>query len=155
ALGLLDQTLGELERLPPGAERWNAFSDAELIRGMALYAVRKRDASDDAFRAVLRVDSRHLMSAEGFSPFFRQRFEKLRRELARRRNSGLPVTSPPPRASGGGDVFLVGPPPPPPELPAGSSQPPAGKPDAFSSPRRISLRGDTAVRIDLGFEQSV
>src|SRR5262249_38714797 len=99
ALGLLDQTLGELERLPPGSERWNAFSDAQLIRGMALYAVRKRDASDDAFRAVLRVDSRHVMSAEGFSPFFRQRFEKLRRELARARKYRLSVQSTPSGAS--------------------------------------------------------
>src|SRR5262249_40490414 len=143
ALGLLDQTLGELERLPPGAERWNAFSDAELIRGMALYAVRKRDASDDAFRAVLRVDSRHLMSAEGFSLSFLQRSERLRGGLPRPGRCRLTVQSPPPGAGVWVDVFLVAPPPPSSELPAGSYHLLAGKRDALSSPRRISLRGDT------------
>src|SRR5262249_58070897 len=36
SLALLDQTVAELERLPPGPERWGIFADAQLIRGMTL-----------------------------------------------------------------------------------------------------------------------
>src|SRR5215467_10699295 len=49
SLALLDQTLAELERLPPGPERAKTFGEAQLIRGMTLSAQRRRDASDDAF----------------------------------------------------------------------------------------------------------
>jgi hypothetical protein len=70
SLALLDQTLAELERLPPGPDRAKTFGDAQLIRGMTLSAQRRRDASDDAFRAVLRVDPRHVMSPDAFSPTF-------------------------------------------------------------------------------------
>ena len=155
ALALLDQTLGELERIPPGTERWKAFSDAQLIRGMALHASRRREASDDAFRAVLRIDPRHVMSADGFSPLFRQRFEKLRKELARARKVRLTVQTTPSAAGVWVDGFLFGHAPLSAELPAGSYQLIVGKPEAFSFPHAIALRDDTQVRIDLAFEQAV
>jgi hypothetical protein len=155
ALALLEQTLGELERLPPGPERWKAFSDAQLIRGMALHASRRREASDDAFRAVLRIDPRHVMSADGFSPLFRQRFEKLRKELARAKKHRLAVQTTPSGAGVWVDGFLLGHAPLSSELPAGSYQVLAGKPEAFSFPHPIALRDDTALRIDLAFEQSI
>jgi hypothetical protein len=155
ALKLLDQALGELERLPPGAERWRTFSDAQLIRGMALYTSRRREASDDAFRAVLRIDPRHAMSADGFSPFFRQRFEKLRKELTRARKSRLSVQTTPSAAGVFVDGLPLGHAPLSVELPAGSYQVLVGKPEAFSFPHAVTLRDDTALRVDLAFEQSV
>ena len=155
ALKLLDQTLAELERLPPGSERWKTFSDAQLIRGMALYTSRRREASDDAFRAVLRIDPRHVMSADAFSPFYRQRFEKLRKELARARRYRLSVQTTPSAAGVFVDGALLGHTPASLELPAGSYQVLVGKPEAFSFPRPVALREDTALRVDLGFEQSV
>jgi len=108
SLALLDQTLAELERLPPGPERAKIFGDAQLIRGMTLSAQRRRDASDDAFRAVLRVDPRHVMSPDAFSPTFRQRFEKLRTELARARKARLSVQSQPTGATVYVDGFALG-----------------------------------------------
>ena len=75
---------------------------------MTLSAQRRRDASDDAFRAVLQVDPRHVMSADAFSPTFRQRFDKLRAELARARKVRLSVQSQPAGATVYVDGFALG-----------------------------------------------
>ena len=155
SLGLLDQTLAELERLPPGPERAKTFGDAQLIRGMALSAQRRRDASDDAFRAVLRVDPRHVMSPDAFSPTFRQRFEKLRAELARARKARLSVQSQPAGATVYVDGFALGHTPATVDLVPGTYQVLVGRPDAFSFPHVVQLREDTSLRIDLAFEQTI
>jgi hypothetical protein len=155
ALGVLDQALIELERLPPGNERWKTYADAQLIRGMALSTLRRREASDDAFRSVLRLEPKHVMSPDAFSPLFRQRFEKLRAELTRSRKVRLNVQSQP---SAGG-VFVDGIPlghtPVTLELPPGNYQVIVGKTDAFSFPHAVALRADSVLRVDLGFEQSI
>ncbi len=155
SLSLLEQTLAELERLPPGPERAKTFGDAQLIRGMTLSAQRRRDASDDAFRAVLRVDPRHVMSPDAFSPTFRQRFNKLRAELARARKLRLSVQSQPPGAAVYVDGFALGHTPATLELVPGTYQILVGRPDAFSFPHVMSLREDTSLRVDLAFEQTI
>jgi len=155
SLSLLDQTLAELERLPPGPERWKNFGDAQLIRGMALSAQRRREASDDAFRAVLRIDPRHVMSADAFSPSFRQRFDKLRAELTRARKLHLSVQSQPQGATVYVDGLALGHTPATLDLVPGSYQVLVGRPDAFSFPHPVQLREDTSLRIDLAFEQTV
>ncbi len=155
SLALLEQTLAELDRLPPGSERAKTFGDAQLIRGMALSAQRRRDASDDAFRAVLRVDPRHVMSPDAFSPTFRQRFDKLRAELARARKLRLSVQSQPPGATVYVDGFALGHTPATLELVPGGYQILVGRPDAFSFPHLVQLREDTSLRVDLAFEQTI
>jgi len=155
SLALLDQTLAELERLPPGSERAKTFGDAQLIRGMALSAQRRRDASDDAFRAVLRVDPRHVMSPDAFSPTFRQRFDKLRTELGRARKLRLSLQSQPPGATVFVDGFALGHTPATLELVPASYQVLVGRPDALSFPHVVQLREDTSLRIDLAFEQTI
>src|SRR5262249_30984887 len=132
SLALLDQTLAELERLPPGPERWKIFADAQLIRGMALSSMRRRDASDEAFRAVLRVDPLHVMSPDASSPTFRQRFDKLRNELARARKLRLSVQSQPAGATVYVDGLALGHTPATLELVPGTYQVLVGRPDAFS-----------------------
>ncbi len=155
SLALLDQTLVELERLPPGPERWKTFADAQLIRGMALSALRRRDASDDAFRAVLRVDPRHVMSPDAFSPTFRARFDKLRAELGRARKLRLSVQSQPPGASIYVDGLTLGHTPSAVDLVPGTYQLLVGRADAFSFPHLVQLREDTSLRVDLAFEQTI
>ena len=155
SLALLDQTLAELERLPPGPERAKTFGDAQLIRGMALSALRRRDAADDAFRAVLRVDPRHVMSPDAFSPTFRQRFDKLRAELARTRKVRLSVQSQPAGGTIYVDGFSLGQTPATLELVPGTYQVIVGRPDAFSFPHGVRLREDTSLRVDLAFEQTI
>ena len=155
SLALLDQTLAELERLPPGPERAKTFGEAQLIRGMTLSAQRRRDASDDAFRAVLRVDPRHVMSPDAFSPTFRQRFEKLRTELARARKFHLSVQSQPPGATVYVDGFALGHTPATLDLVPGTYQILVGRPEAFSFPHTVQLREDTSLRVDLAFEQTI
>ena len=122
---------------------------------MALYASRRREASDDAFRAVLRVDPRHVMSADAFSPLFRQRFEKLRKELARARKVPARRCRPPPRAR-----RLAGRVPTRTHRrsrPSSRGQLPAPRRQARSLllPAPLTLREDTLIRVDLAFEQTV
>lgn len=155
SLALLDQTLVELDRLPPGAERWKTFADAQLIRGMALNAQRRREASDDAFRAVLRVDPRHVMSPDAFSPTFRARFDRLRSELARARKLRLSVQSQPAGASVYVDGLAVGHTPATLDLVPGTYQLLVGRSDLFSFPHVVQLREDTSLRVDLAFEQTI
>ena len=155
SLALLDQTLAELERLPPGPERAKIFGDAQLIRGMTLSAQRRRDASDDAFRAVLRVDPKHVMSPDAFSPTFRQRFEKLRTELARARKARLSVQSQPAGATVYVDGFALGHSPATLDLVPGTYQVVVGRPDAYSFPHLVQLREDISLRVDLAFEQTI
>ena len=155
SLALLDQTLAELERLPPGPDRAKTFGEAQLIRGMALSTLRRRDASDDAFRAVLRVDPRHVMSPDAFSPTFRQRFEKLRTELARARKARLSVQSQPAGAAVYVDGFALGHTPSTLDLVPGTYQVVVGRPDAYSFPHVVQLREDTGLRVDLAFEQTI
>ncbi len=155
SLALLEQTLAELERLPPGPERWSTFGDAQLIRGMALNSQRRRDASDDAFRAVLRVDPRHVMSPDAFSPAFRQRFDKLRNELARARKVRLSVQSQPAGAAVYVDGRELGHTPAMLDLVPGTYQVFVGRPDAFSFPHVVQLREDSSLRVDLAFEQTI
>jgi hypothetical protein len=155
ALGVLDQALIELERLPPGNERWKTYADAQLIRGMAMSAVRRRESSDEAFRSVLRLDPKHVMSPDAFSPLFRQRFEKLRAELARSRKLRLNVQSQPSSAGVFVDGIPLGHTPTTLELPPGNYQVIVGKTDAFSFSHPVSLRTDSVLRVDLGFEQSI
>src|SRR5215468_9534373 len=155
SLALLDQTLTELDRLPPGPDRAKTFGEAQLIRGMDLSAQRRRDASDDAFRAVLRVDPRHVMSPDAFSPTFRQRFEKLRTELARARKARLSVQSQPAGATVYVDGFAFGHTPATIDLVPGTYQVIVGRPEAFSFPHLVQLREDTSLRVDLAFEQTI
>jgi len=154
-LAVIDQSLTELERLPPGPERWRTYADAQLIRGLALSSLRRREASDEAFRAVLRVDPRHVMSADAFSPTFRQRFDKLRAELARGRKQRLSVQSQPPGATVYVDGLALGHTPAAIDLPPGSYQVLVGRPDALSFPHRVQLREDVTLRVDLAFEQTI
>ena len=155
SLDLLDQTRAELERLPPGPERWRTFSDAQLIRGMALSSQRRREASDDAFRSVLRVDPRHVMSPDAFSPTFRQRFDKLRAELARAPKLHLSVQSQPAGATVYVDGLALGHTPATIDLVPGNYQIFVGRADAFSFPHGVQLREDTSLRVDLAFEQTI
>ena len=122
---------------------------------MALSAQRRRDASDDAFRAVLRIDPRHVMSPDAFSPTFRARFDKLRAELARARKLRLSVQSQPAGAAVYVDGLAFGHTPATLDLVPGTYQVLVGRPDAFSFPHLVQLREDTSLRIDLAFEQTI
>ena len=155
SLALLDQTVAELERLPPGAERWGIFADAQLIRGMTLNSLRRREASDEAFRAVLRVNPRQVMSPDAFSPTYRQRFDKLRAELGRARKRRLSVQSQPAGATVYVDGLALGHTPATIDLVPGSYQILVGRPEAFSFPHTVQLREDTSLRVDLAFEQTI
>ncbi|HMK71804.1 MAG TPA: PEGA domain-containing protein, partial [Myxococcaceae bacterium] len=104
ALALVDSIDNALTRLEPGAERWNTHATAALLRAMTLSALKRRDASDDAFRSVLRLEPNYRMSSASYSPALRGRFERLRQEQVRAPTVRLNVASLP----SGATVFLDG-----------------------------------------------
>jgi hypothetical protein len=155
ALTLLEQLSVDLARLPPGTDRWATYASTELLRGVALSALKRRDASDDAFRQVLRLQPGYRMSAASYSPSLRARFEKLRQEQAHAPTVKLTVTSTPPGAT----VFLDGLPvartPLVRELSPGLYQLLAGQDGGLSLPHTLALRDDLAFNVDLVFERSL
>ena len=155
SLTLLEQLTVDLARLPPGADRWAIYASTELLRGVALSALKRRDASDDAFRQVLRLQPGYRMSAASYSPALRARFEKLRQEQAHAPRVKLTVTSTPPGAT----VFLDGLPagqtPLARELPPGLYQLLVGQSGGLSLPHVLALRDDLAFNVDLAFERSL
>jgi PEGA domain len=155
ALALLDGVDAALARLEPGAERWNSHATAALLRGMTLSAVKRRDASDDAFRSVLRLQPTHRMSPASYSPALRARFERLRHEQARAPTVRLNVASLPPGATVFLDGLAVGKTPFARELSPGLYQLLVGQDGGFSFPRALALREDLTLTVDLTFERSV
>src|SRR5262249_23970813 len=149
SLALLDQTLAELERLPPGPERWKTFADAQLLRGMTLSSLRRREASDDAFRAVPPVDPPPGIGPHALSPPFPPRFDRLRAELGRARKLRLAVQSQPAGAAVYVDGLALGHTPTTLDLVPGNYQVIVGRPEAFSFPHLVQLRDDTSLRVDL------
>jgi len=155
ALVLLDGVDAALARLPPGSERWNSQATALLLRGMTLSALKRRDASDDAFRSVLRLQPTYRMSAATYSPAFRTRFERLRQEQARTPTVRLTVTSMPAGATVFLDGLAVGQTPLARDLSPGLYQLLVGKDGGVSFPRALALREDLTLTVDLAFERSV
>lgn len=155
ALVLLDRVDAALARLPPGSERITSQATALLLRGMTLSALKRRDASDDAFRSVLRLQPTYRMSAASYSPAFRARFERLRQEQARAPTVRLSVASVPAGATVFLDGLAVGQTPLVRELSPGLYQLLVGKDGGFSFPRTLALREDLTLTVDLAFERSV
>ncbi|HXX31846.1 MAG TPA: PEGA domain-containing protein [Myxococcaceae bacterium] len=155
ALVLLDGADAGLARLPPGTERWNAHAAALLLRAMTLSALRRREASDDAFRQILRLEPTHRMSASSYSPALRARFERLRQEQARSATVRLAVTSSPPGSTVYLDGLALGQTPFARDLTPGVYQLVLAGGGGWSFPRTVALRDDLAVHVDVAFERSV
>jgi hypothetical protein len=155
ALALLDQLGNDLARLPPGTDRWNIFAGAALLRAVTLATLKQRDASDDAFRQVLRLQPGHRMSAASYSPALRTRFERLRQEQAHAPTVKLTVTSSPPGATVFLDGLSVGQTPLVRELTPGVYQLILGQDGGLSLSHALALRDDLAFNVDLSFERAL
>lgn len=152
----VDEALRQVARLPAGAERWKLYVDAWLLQAMIARAQGKLKESDDAFRAVLRLDGQYKLDPDVYTPSIRQAFDRLRRDLARGPKVRLVVKSTLPSS----EVFLegrsLGVTPLTVELPAGTYELTVQKDKAVSIPRQLSVQGaEVPVLVDLAYEGSI
>lgn len=152
-----EQALRGIELLPPGGERAELQATARLLLGLVRLGRGRPVQADEAFLQVLRVDPKRQLDPEYFSPSTRDRFEQLRRKVAKLRTAVLQVQSSP----SGADVFLDG-------TPVGKTpyvgklmpgryqlQLIKGAQTSFARPLELSATGDESVRVDLQFEGAV
>jgi hypothetical protein len=153
----VDEVLRQLERLPPGEERWKLFVDAQLLQALN-HRAREGGVkeSDAAFRKVLRLAPSHTLDPNYFPPSTRQAFEKLRRELARGPKVRLSVKSTVSLSEVYLDGLLVGETPLELQLPAGTYSLTLKKEGALSFPRQLSVQGEELpLLVDLAYEGSL
>jgi hypothetical protein len=155
AIKHLDGALQEIARLPPGAKRWQLEVSARLLEGLIRARLQGDASVIEPFSRVLRLDSGYKLDTDYFGPSTIERFEKIRRQLARAPRAALDVTSHP----AGADVFLdgraVGKTPYRGNLPEGSYQLLVGKDGALSLQREVRVPVGSAIHVDLQFEGTV
>ncbi|HSP78648.1 MAG TPA: PEGA domain-containing protein [Myxococcaceae bacterium] len=152
----LEEVLRQVARLPVGEARWKLYVDAQLLRALNQRATGQVEASDEAFRNVLRLAPDYTLDPDYYTPSTRQAFEKLRRELARSPKVKLSVKSTLPAS----EVFLdglgLGQTPLTVEVPAGTYELSLQNGDALSFPRQLLVQGqETPLLVDLAFEGAV
>ncbi len=155
ALQQLQDALVEVRRLQPGRDQWSLWVSAQLLNGLILHRLSRTLEGDEAYRQVLRVDPKYELSADYYAPSTRERFEKIRKELARATRVVLSVTSTPSGADVYVDGFLVGRTPFTQKFPAGSYQLALARDQKYSFPRRIDLQEESHQHVNLAFEGAV
>ena len=151
-----EEVLRQVERLPPGEERWRLFVDGQLLQALNHRAQGRVKESDAAFRQVLRLAPQHALDPNHFTPSTRQAFEKLRRELTRGPKVRLSVKSTVSLSEVYLDGLLVGETPLELQLPAGTYGLSLKKGAALSFPRQLTLQGEEVpLLVDLAYEGSV
>ncbi|MET0402420.1 MAG: PEGA domain-containing protein [Cystobacter sp.] len=150
----LAEVLEQVVRLPVGETRWKLSVDIWLLQAMTLRSLGKTKESDDAFRNVLRLDTRYQLDPDYYTPSTRQSFDKVRRELVRTKKVKLSVKSTLPSSEVFLDGLSVGQTPLTLEVPPGTYALTVKKGDAVSLPRQLPVQEETPVLVDLAYEGS-
>ena len=151
----ISATLKEIRRLPVGAERWKLTAAAEVLYGLALRAQNRSDQATEAFERILRLAPKQYLDPDFYSPSTRARFDKVRKDLARRKRVPFEVTSVP----SGAELFLdglsMGKTPYRGELLPGRYEVVVQKDQATSLPHLEQVTAETHLQIDLQFEGAI
>jgi hypothetical protein len=149
------EMLVEIDRLPPGPQRWKIFTTAVLLQSQIDRERGKQDAADEAFKRILRLEPSFQLDPDYFAPSLRKRFDKLRSDLARSRKEALAVRSTP----SGAEVFLdgrrMGQTPFSAEVVAGTYQVIVNKDGTSSFAHAVVVKSDVTLHVDLKFEGAV
>jgi hypothetical protein len=155
ALAMTADALDDVHRLPVGVQRWKLMVTGELLYGLILTQVARREDYEAAFARVLRLAPNYRMDPEIYSPGTRAKFHRVRKALAAAPRVPLEVTSVPT----GADVYLdglsVGQTPFRTEILPGKYQVVVTKGGWNSLPRLKQLDGESKLHIDLQFEGSL
>lgn len=143
----------DIDRLPPGEERWNIAARARVELARACFFDERRAEAMAAMLEALRIQEDLKLDPPLFPPSaFHRAFEEARASLRRARRFALRVASARPKAR----VFLsgreVGRTPFERALPEGNYELIVGEPDAHSFARRLRLRGDMSLEVDVELE---
>ncbi len=156
ALERLDIALKEIDRLPPGGARWHLSVGAHLLEGLLRARVRNgRDDAEAAFRYVLRLDPKHQLDRDYFSPSTIKEFDRVRAKLAKEPRQTLTVNSKPVGIAVYVDGREMGRTPFELKLPVGDYRVQIGKEKRFSMPRTVGLKAPAEVFVDFGFEGAI
>jgi hypothetical protein len=153
AEALLRALLPEIDRLPPGAERWNLSSLARSQLAQVVYFAERKDEAATIFLGLLRVEEGLRLDPLSAPPSLRSALVQVRNTTLRRaRRFILHVTSIEPNQS----VFLdgreVGQTPFARSFPEGGYELVVGLPNAHSFPRALELKTDTDIDVDVARE---
>ena len=155
AIKQLDGALQEIARLPPGTKRWQLEVSSRLLEGLIRTRLQGDASVVEPFSRVLRLDPNYKLDPDYFGPSTIERFDKVRRQLARGRRVELDVTSHPAGAEVFLDGRLVGKTPYRGTLPEGSYQLLLGKDGEFSLQREVRVPAGGGIHVDLDFEGTV
>ncbi len=151
----VDRALAELDRLPPGERTWALRALALTLKALSLKNRGKKAESFDTFFRLLRVDPKHALDPDLYSPLTREYFEEVRKAWARLPRGQLTVQSTPPDA----EVFLdgrsVGKTPFNGSLPRGKYLLVVQKAGLTSFSRYVHVDPHASVQVDLAFEASL
>jgi hypothetical protein len=144
----LRRVMLEIDRLPPGSERWEAAARARIELAHVSVFNLKRDLSARMLYDVLRLDEDFELDRHRYPPLLRDELEKARRLVRRARRFTLRVQS-----ASSYPVFLngreVGKTPFERGLVEGEYEVVVGDPTAHSFPRRVELRADRDEQMEV------
>ncbi|MCL2626565.1 MAG: hypothetical protein FWD46_07110 [Cystobacterineae bacterium] len=100
----IQKVLEKLEKSVPSSESWQLIAKALALKGFALNKQKKTRASEEAFAAILKVDSNYQLDNFIFPPTVVQSFEQLRQALGKQQKASLRLSA----AVEGAQVFANG-----------------------------------------------
>lgn len=148
----VEDALREIERLPPGAERWNLNVAARLLRGVILLGAKQNARAEESFRRVLALDPAYQMDVDYYAPSTRAAFDKVRKTMAAASTGTLQVRASVPGADVYVDGFQAGKAPLNLKLAPGSYQVQVMRTGTASFARTVTLNDLATVHVDLEFE---
>jgi hypothetical protein len=156
ALSEIEAAQEELRRLPPGEAGWRLRASARVVEGLIRTRLKSGGGTEEAFRAVLRLEPTYQLDVDYYGPSTLALFEQVRTEVQKAKRARLTVKSAPP----GADVFLdgrrVGATPYAGDHLPGPYQLAVGRGETFSLTREVEVGPRaTEVQVDLSFEAAV
>jgi hypothetical protein len=148
----VNDALKDISVLPAGGKRWALFVRAQLLRSIVALGAKDNATAEQAFETVLRMDPKHQMDPDFFSPSTRSQFDKARTAVGNKKRVPFQVRSTP----AGADVYLdgynIGRTPLDTKLVPGKYLMRLGKDGLTSFDRTVTVDGLATTQVDLDFE---
>jgi hypothetical protein len=154
-LELVTQALAELDKASPRVSPWPVTAAAFMVQSQLYKNLGRTKEMTEAYRRILRIEPAFTLDPDAYPPSTLQAFDAVRKELARARKSVLQVQSQPAGAAVFVDGREFGKTPAKVELAPGSYRVSLMTADGVSFPRRVDLKKDAALQVDMAFEGAV
>jgi hypothetical protein len=148
----LRKVMPDIDRLPPGPERWSAASLARIELAHLSMFNQKKSLATEALFEVVRLQEDLTLDRHLYPPLLRDQLEVVRRSVKRARRFRLRVFAKELQQPVYLNGFLVGRTPFDRPIVQGSYQVVVGDPTAHSFVRRVELHTDTEVKVEVARE---